>query len=85
MVRSPKFKEHDTVISLIDVPRSPVRIGDSGTIVHIYPIKHKRFTYEVEFIMGKEFFVISMMEAEIIGKKEFNEVFKKYDRPGKNN
>ena len=39
-----KFKEHDTVISISEIPNVP--IGSPGTIVHVYP---EEKAFEVEF------------------------------------
>ena len=41
------FKEHDRIVLTDDIPDHRLKIGDVGTIVHIYP---SREAFEVEFL-----------------------------------
>lgn len=38
--------EHDRIVLTTDIPDEGLRVGDVGTIVHVYP---QDFAYEVEF------------------------------------
>lgn len=41
------LKEHDRIVLTDDIPDYRLKIGDVGTIVHVYP---RREAFEVEFL-----------------------------------
>ena len=41
------LKEHDRIVLTADIPGHCLKIGDVGTIVHVYP---RREAFEVEFL-----------------------------------
>ena len=41
------LKEHDRIVLTADIPGHRLKIGDVGTIVHVYP---RREAFEVEFL-----------------------------------
>ena len=58
------MQEHDQVVVVEDLHELPVRAGDIGTVVHVYPAQQ---AYEVEFVSltGQTVGVATLAAAKI--------------------
>ena len=55
------LREHDRIALTTDLPEYALKIGDVGTIVHIYP---RRVAYEVEFLSDSNTAIATVLPTQ---------------------
>lgn len=69
------IKEHDRIVLLEDVPKEELKVGDVGTVVHVY---RQGEAFEVEFMTlnGETFAVVTLTATQVrkVGSKDITHV-----------